>query len=146
MAAKFNRLTAIHGLLAGCVLMAMPSLVLLAAILLAPGLLCLAIETAPGRPNARAALLCASGFGTAPLWHLWQAGPSFAQALTIAATVTTLAPCWCAACAGWLAAEIVPFAIRLYIDTKSSALRTRLLDRRTELITEWNITLPDQGG
>jgi hypothetical protein len=132
-------ITAVQGLVVGAALVGAPSLFLLLAVLLAPGLLCLFAERTPGRPEARASLLAGLAFAVGPAWQLWLAGLGFGHALGLLADPATLARAWCAGGCGWLGCELAPLAIATGLELQSERRRKKLTEQRAGLIKEWNL-------
>lgn len=129
----------LQGLACGAaVTMATPSAVL-AAILLAPGIGAFILEREPGRPTARASLLCGASFAAGPVLGLWQDGTGVGGAVTAAADLSTLGSCWSAQAAGWLLAQLAPVFIRLVLDAQAVAQMARLRKERAHYEDEWGI-------
>lgn len=137
-------ISAVQGLTLGAAMVAAPSLIVLILVLLAPGLLCLFADRAPGRPVARASLLAGLAFSVVPAWHLWVSGLGFDHALALLGNLSTLAPAWCAGAAGWLASELAPPGVHALIEAQTQRRKQTLIERRKQLIEDWNLPA-DQG-
>jgi hypothetical protein len=132
-------LTAVQGLAAGAALVGAPSLFLLLAVLLAPGVLSLMADRSPGRPVSRASLLAGLALSVAPAWHLWLIGLSVDHALGLLADIGNLARAWSAGACGWLACELAPFGVAALFEIQTERRKRRLIARRAELVGEWNL-------
>jgi hypothetical protein len=139
IAAKSGKFGTLQGLAAGAVLAAAPSMALLLAVLLAPGLICLIADRAPGRPVARACLLAGFACAISPAWQLWNQGLGFDHAANLLSDVAVPAAAWCAGACAWLAAELAPLGVRLVFDLQAERRKQRLLEIRARLIKEWNL-------
>jgi hypothetical protein len=132
-------ISAVQGLALGAALVSAPSLIALILVLLAPGLLCLFADRAPGRRVARASLLAGFAFSVAPAWHLWTSGLGFDHAFALLGNISTLAPAWCAGAAGWLASELAPLGVHALIEAQTQRRKQTLIERRKQLIEDWNL-------
>jgi hypothetical protein len=149
VAAKPARGRAVPGWLLGlacgaAVTLATPSAVM-AGLLLAPGLMALVLDREPGRPAARAALMCGAAAAAVPVLGLWQSGLGVAGAVTAASDPEVLAGCWAAQAAGWLVAQLTPLLVRLGLDAAAAATAVRLRAERARYESEWGIP-PAEGG
>ena len=124
--------------LAGGALVALetPSALLL-GILLAPGLIALAVERSPGRPIARCVLLSGLAAAIMPVRALWAEPNSVAASLGLALDPSTLGLAWSAAAAGWLLCELAPFALERAMEASSRSRIARLHAKREALEAEW---------
>lgn len=120
------------------VTMATPCVVL-AGLLLAPGIGILLLEHERGRPTARVALLCGAAAAVAPLVALWQAGVGVSGALTAASDMGVLTGCWAAQGAGWLMAQLAPVLVRLVLDAHARTNMALLRAERARHEAEWDI-------
>ena len=136
-----SSITALQGLVAGATVMGAPSLFLLLAVLLAPGVLCVMSERSPGHPVARVSLLAGLAFSLAPAWQLWSAGLSLDHAFTLLADAGTLANAWCAGSFAWLVGEMAPIAVGAMIEMQTERRRRRLVEQRVALIKAWNLKI-----
>ncbi len=141
---KGSGISAVQGLALGAALVAAPALIVSILVLLAPGLLCLSADRAPGRPVARASLLAGLAFSVDPAWHLWTSGLGFDHAVALLGNISMLAPAWCAGAAGWLASELAPLGAHALIEAQTQRRKQTLIERRKQLIEEWNLPA-DQG-
>jgi hypothetical protein len=125
----------------GCgavVTLATPTAVL-AGILLAPGLLSLVFDQAPGKPTARAVMLFGLAATVQPLGTLWRTGHLIGAALGMAADPATLATAWVAQGSAWMLCELAPLIITLVMDAVSRSRAARLRVARTELEEQWGL-------
>ena len=110
---------------------------LLMVVLLAPTLVALAIEPVPGRPFARAMLLCGLAASVFPVRTLWDQGHSLQASLALAADPSTLGVAWSAAGVGWLLCEFAPVLVRVVLESASLSRAARLRAARARLEEEW---------
>lgn len=129
----------LQGLLCGAVVtLATPS-ALLAAALLAPAVLAYRLDRQPGRPIARAILVCALAGMVHPLRALWAGGHSMPLALAMLGNAWTWLPAWAAAGGGWLLAELAPLGLRAVLELLAVTRAAQLRAQRARLETEWGI-------
>jgi hypothetical protein len=133
----------LQGLTCGAVVTLTPSMALLAAVLLGPGLLALLFDREPGRPMARSVLLCGLAACIQPLHTLWS-DQTLDAALGLLGDLQTLGTAWSAAAAGWLMAELVPVGARLVLETLAHARVARLRAERTRLAETWGFERAEQ--
>lgn len=129
----------LQGLLCGAAVALATPCAVLAGLLLAPGIVALLLEREPGRPAARAALLCGAAVAAAPLVALWQAGQGVGGAITAASDPTLLGASWAAQGAGWLMAMLMPLFVRLALEAHARARMARLRAERARFEAEWGI-------
>lgn len=127
----------IHGLVGGAALiLATPTMALLAVLLL-PALLAAVVDTRAGRPSVRAVGLFGLAGACAPLAELWRSGHQMDEALALGSDLRTIALCWSAQAAGWLATQILPLIIGSVLEAKARLNIKRLEQRRAVLLEEW---------
>ncbi len=131
-----------QGLACGGMVALAPAASLLVALLLAPGLLALALDRGPGRPIARAMLLCGAAPCVAPIMRVWDKGGGEA-ALALVTDPASLCGAWGAAAAGWLALTLLPVGVKLILDARSLSQAARLRAERDRLIRDWGL---EEGG
>ncbi len=133
----------LQGLLCGAIVtLATPSAVL-AGVLLAPALLAHRLDRQPGRPTARAVLVCALAGVVHPLHRLWLGGQTMSLALTMLSDSWTCLPAWGAAASGWLLAELAPIGLRAAMELTAITRAARLRAERARLEQEWGISPED---
>lgn len=129
----------VQGLVCGAVVTLATPIAVLIALLLAPGIGAWLLEREPGRPAARATLLCGAAMAVSPVVALWQAGLGVGGAVTAASDAAVLASCWAAQGAGWLMAHLAPVLVRLALDAHALASTARLRAERARYEAEWGI-------
>ena len=139
-------LVLLQGLLIGAlVALATPS-ALLFGVLLAPGLVALALDQSPGRPIARAMLLFGLAATIAPLTFLWKSGHTLELATTQIADAQVVAAAWSAAAAGWLVAQLSPLAVRMALESAALARKRRLTTARNRCAADWGFPASHEAG
>ncbi|MBV8578560.1 MAG: hypothetical protein JOZ58_26440 [Acetobacteraceae bacterium] len=111
--------------------------VLLASILLGPGLIGLAVEGTQGRPVARTMLLSGLAASVSPMRALWDGGPSLDGTLALAFDPGTVGLAWFAAGSGWLLSQLAPIVVRVLLDSATQSRAARLRAERARLQEEW---------
>jgi hypothetical protein len=134
----------VQGLLCGVAATLVPGPALLAGLLLAPGLVSLLLDQAPGKPMARAVLLCGLAAAAPPLAALWHSGAGVGAAIALAGEPAVLGTAWLAGAGGWLLNEFAPLLLRLGMDGLAAAQAGRLKAERARLAEAWD--LGPQGG
>lgn len=134
-----NALIWIEGLLCGGLVTLLPPTALLLGVLLGPAFVALALDHQPGKPIARSAGLCALAASVTPVRTLWVAGHGMAASLTLATDINVIGTAWSAAAAGWLLAELAPFAVRAALEALSLARAARLRAARASLLEAWGL-------
>ena len=129
----------VQGLLCGVAATLAPGPALLAGLLLAPGLACLLLDQAPGKPMARAVLLCGLAAAMPPLSALWHDGAGLAPAIALAGDPAVLGTAWLAGAGGWLLNEFAPLLLRLALDALAAAHAGRLKAERARLAEAWDL-------
>ena len=112
---------------------------LLMGVLLAPGLLAVALDRAPGRPIARTLLLWGLSTTVGPLMTLWKAGHTMEAAFSLAFDPATLAWSWAAAGGGWLLTQLLPVLIRLALESAALSRKLRVRGLRARCAEEWGL-------
>jgi hypothetical protein len=132
----------LQGLLCGVLAALATPTALVLGVLLAPGLLSLVLDRAPGRPAARAMLLFGLSATVFPLMALWKAGHTMEVASVLASDPGTLALAWSAAGVGWLLVQLAPLAVRLALESIALSRRRRVRALRARCAAEWGF--PDR--
>jgi len=127
----------LQGLACGAVVTLAPATALLLAVLLGPAGLALALDRQPGRPVARAVLLCSAAACVEPVRALWAAGHTTQASLALLGDLAMVGTVWSAAAAGWLLVELAPIAARVALEAHSRARAARLRTARAKLAAEW---------
>jgi hypothetical protein len=133
----------LQGLLCGVLTALATPTALVLGVLLAPGLLALVLDRAPGRPTARAMLLFGLSATVFPLMALWKAGHTMEAASVLAGDPGTLARAWSAAGVAWLLVQLAPLAVRLALESMALSRRHRVRALRARCAAEWGF--PDRG-
>lgn len=129
----------LQGLLCGAIVTLATPTALLLGILLLPGLFALMFERTAGHPVARTMLLCGLATCVAPVRELWQEGHVLASAAALALNPQTVALAWTAQAAGWLLTELIPFVIRIGMETASLTRGKKLRAERARFEEEWGL-------
>jgi hypothetical protein len=111
----------------------------LAGILLAPSLLAVAMDQAPGRPTSRSVLLFGLAATAQPVSTLWHTGHQIGIALEMVADVTVLGTAWAAQGGAWLLCELTPLVIAAAMDVASRSRAARLRADRAILEELWGL-------
>jgi hypothetical protein len=129
----------LQGLLCGAGAVLIPGPALLIGLLLAPGLLSMLLDQAPGKPMARAVLLCGTAAAIPPLAALWHGVGGIGEAIALLGDPTVLGAAWLAGAGGWVLNEIAPLLLRVGMDAASAARASRLKAERARLAEEWDL-------
>ena len=132
-------MTWLSGLACGLLAAVAPGIVMLLLWLLMPALLALRYDPEPGRPVARTVLTCGLAFCVRPVMALWNVGYSSDAAFALLADPGVFGPPWSAAAAGWLAAQLLPIAVRVGLDAAALARAARLKAARAKLAEAWGL-------
>jgi hypothetical protein len=114
-----------------------PAASLVLAVLLVPAIVAFVLDREPGRPVARAVLLCGAPACVNPLVALWQTGADTGFALLGDAAMVGVA--WAAGAGGWLLSELLPIGIRGVLDAASVTRTARLRAERERLLQAWRL-------
>jgi hypothetical protein len=137
-------LTWLQGLLCGALATVATPTALLLGVLLAPVLVAVALDQEPGRPRARSIALFGMAASVGPLRALWTSGHTLATATTLLGNLNVVGTAWSAAAAGWLLAELMPFAARAVLEALSLARKARLEAERARLVEAWGLEGPQE--
>jgi hypothetical protein len=129
----------LSGLTCGVAAAVAPGLAIIAAGLLAPGIVALRLDKDPGRAMARTVLTCGLAGCVQPVITLWNTGQSFATAIAIISDPTTIGLAWSAAAAGWLLTQITPLGVRAALEAGALTRATRLRAARTRIAEAWGL-------
>lgn len=129
----------LQGLLCGVAAALVPGPALLIGLLLAPGLLALMLDHAPGKPLARAVLLAGLAVAIGPIASLWHGGGGIGAALGMLGDPAILGLAWLAGAAGWLASELAPLFLKIALDGASAARAAHLKSERARLLEAWDL-------
>jgi len=129
----------VEGALCGIAAALSPGTALLLVGLLAPGLVSLALDGAPGKPMARAVLLAGVTASISALRQLWLDGASLDAALNLLEDPLRLGTAWAAGATGWLISELAPIITRLLLDARSLIRAKELRAERERLEAEWSL-------
>jgi hypothetical protein len=133
-----------QGLACGMAAALMPSVALVIAVLLGPGLVAIAMDHEPGKPVARAVVLCGLAACVEPVRALWASGHGLDIGMAVIGDPRVVGTAWSAAAGAWLLAEAAPIAVRMILEAASIARATRLRAARTKLAEEWGLP-PSEG-
>lgn len=137
MPARQRSYTWLQGLLCGVAAALVPGPALLIAFLLAPGLVGLLLDLAPGKPMARAMLLLGLAASIHPFGALWASGGGIGAALDVLGRPAVLGIAWLAGAGGWLLSELAPLFLKLAMDGAAAARAARLRAERARLVDAW---------
>jgi hypothetical protein len=135
--------TWLQGLLCGVAATLVPGPALLIGLLLAPGLMCLLLDQAVGKPMARAVLLCGLAAAIPPLGALWHQGAGVGAAFALVGNPAILGAAWLAGASGWLLNELAPLLLRVAMETAATARVARLKAERTRCTDAWDLPAGD---
>ena len=127
----------VQGLLCGGLVAWLPATAILAAILLAPGLIAYFVDRSPARAVGRVVLLCGAVIVPHSLMALWHAGNAMVTSLGMASDTRRLASAWAVQAAGWLVVELAPVVARLILDAQARGRIAQLRRQRARLEDEW---------
>ncbi|MGE0224211.1 MAG: hypothetical protein AB7S57_13175 [Acetobacteraceae bacterium] len=131
-----------QGLACGALAALAPATALQLAILLLPSIVVAMLESAPGKPVARAVLLCALATCVEPVRELWNYGQGLGDAWASIANIHALALAWAASAGGWLMTQLIPLGVGFALETTASARMARLEEQRQAVIREWGLEAP----
>jgi len=121
----------------GCIALA-PGPSTLVCVLLAPAIVMLLVDRSPGRPSARAVLLCGAAASVGPSMALWRmSGANIGNSFAMLSDPAVVSPAWAACAAGWLLTQILPIGIRVVLEASSLSRAARLRAERARLAEEW---------
>ena len=129
----------LSGLACGVLAAVVPGIAIVAAGLLAPGLVALRLDRDPGRPLARTVLTCGLAGCVHPVITLWNTGQSFATAIAIVTDPAIVGIAWSAAAAGWLLTQIAPLMVRVALEAVALGRSTRLRAERARIAEAWGL-------
>ncbi len=139
VAAPRRSLVWLQGLACGALATLATPLAALLAVLLLPGFLVLLIDRVPGKPVARAMLLCGAAASVAPARQLWDHGLSMDNSLDLIANMLVVSGAWAAAAAGWLLAELAPVVVLLVLEATTRRRLAELRGARARLAADWGL-------
>ena len=129
----------IEGLLCGVFAAMVPTVALLFAVLLGPALGALAFDRQQGKPIARSVLLCSLAASIQPVRTLWGAGNGLGASMALVSDLNVVGTAWAAAAAGWLLAELAPFAARAALEAAALSHAAKLRAARARLVEDWGM-------
>ena len=112
---------------------------LVAGVLLAPTVLAMALDRAPGKPTARPLLLLGLAASVRPLATLWTTGHRMDVAMDVLGDSAILATAWVAQAIAWLAAELAPLFVVLAMEAAAAARAARLRAARRHYEEQWDV-------
>jgi hypothetical protein len=127
----------LQGLACGAALSIATAPVILAGVLLAPGLLVHATEKTPGKPVGESMLLLGLATVFMPIRILWENGHSLQACIDLLSDPARIGVSWLAAGAGWLMTELTQILGREYYEVAAKRRIASLRRERTELEEEW---------
>lgn len=129
----------LQGLLSGVAAALFPGPALLAAFLLAPGLIALALDRSASKPAARAILLLGAAATIPPLVRLWHLGATLDGALTLLGDPALAGTAWLLGACGWLLDQFAPLLVHYALDAAATARVARLNGERARLVEAWDL-------
>jgi hypothetical protein len=129
----------LQGLGCGLLLTLATPTALVAGVLLAPTVLALALDRAPGKPTARPLLLLGLAASVRPLATLWTTGHRMDVAMDVLGDSAILATAWVAQAIAWLAAELAPLFVVLAMEAAAAARAARLRAARRHYEEQWDV-------
>jgi hypothetical protein len=135
--AKGGSMLWLEGLVCGAVLAFAPATAVLLMVLLAPALLCLAVDTEPGRGMTRAVTLACVAGSMGPAWHLWMAQDRLEEAVDLIWDPMTLLLAWGGGACAWAMCQVFP-AVLQGVWNMREAVRGRAIEAEIKrLRDEW---------
>jgi hypothetical protein len=131
----------LQGLICGALITLAPSLAMLLAFLLAPGLVATLIDHSPGRTVSRGVMLFGLAASVGPAKTLWEGGLATPLAVQLMTDPLNFGTAWAAAAAGWMVAEVAPIVIEMALTSARKLRATRLEETRAKFAQEWGIEL-----
>jgi hypothetical protein len=129
----------IQGLACGALLtFAFPG-VLLLGVLMAPSLVCLLIDRAPGHGLARAVGLACAAAALGPAWHLLLAGDTMATAAASLLDPLVLGLAWGAGASAWALCQVLPVVLKAVSDMRESARARAIEAEMASCRAEWDL-------
>ncbi len=130
----------LQGLACGTCVALAPGPSMLVGVLLAPAIAMLMVDRTPGRPAARAVLLCGAAASVGPLTMLWRmGGANTGNSLAMLSDPAVFSGPWAACAAGWLLTQMLPIGIRVVLEATSLSRAARLRAERERLAAEWGL-------
>lgn len=129
----------LSGLACGVAAAVAPGTAVVVSGLLAPGLLALKFDQAPGRPIARTMLTSGLAGCVQPVLTLWNAGHTVDAALALLTDPLVITVAWAAAAAGWLMTQLAPLAVRAALEAGSLTRAARLRQSRAKIAEAWGL-------
>ncbi len=127
------------GLLSGAMVALATPYALVVAAFLAPAIILLAIDSAPGKPVGWPIATIGAATLVKPLSALWMGGHGMAQAMEIVGDARGLALAWGLQGIGWLVIELAPTVIRVGLEGAAQAKAARLRHMRRRIEEEWGV-------
>lgn len=134
---KGRSLVWMQGLACGACAAVAPAACGMLGILLGPAIVALLLDRIPGKPIARAMLLCGAAACVGPLMTVWRTGS--ATAMSLAGDFSVCGPAWAACAAGWILSQILPIAIRGVLEASSLSRTAKLRAERERLLNVWGL-------
>lgn len=130
----------LQGLACGAAVAVAPAASCLLAALLAPAIAALLFDRAPGRPIARAILLCGSAPCVWPMLSFWEMGDhAMSAGFALLSDPRVLGMAWSAGGAGWLLSLVLPLGVRGILEAASLTRTALLRAERERLVREWGL-------
>jgi hypothetical protein len=132
----------LQGLACGAALSIATAPAILAAVLLAPGLLVYATEKTPGKPVGESMLLLGLATSFMPIRILWENGHSLEACIDLLSDPSRIGVSWLAAGGAWLMTELTQIVGREFYEVAAKRRIAALQRERTELEEEWGSLEP----
>jgi hypothetical protein len=125
------------GLVCGAGAAVAPATCAVLAVLLAPAIVMVLVDREPGRPAARAILLCGSAACVGPLITTWRMGGD--STWTLLSDSTVIGCAWAACALGWLLSQVLPVALRIAFSANTATRSALLRAERERLTKAWRL-------
>jgi hypothetical protein len=132
----------LQGLACGAALSIATAPAILAAVLLAPGLLVYATEKTPGKPVGESMLLLGLATSFMPIRILWENGHSLEACIDLLSDPSRIGVSWLGAGGAWLMTELTQIVGREFYEVAAKRRIAALQRERTELEEEWGSLEP----
>jgi hypothetical protein len=127
------------GLSGGCMIALAPDIAMPLVVLMLPGLVALLIDSRPGLTLARAMLLFQAAACADPVADAWFRCAGIHGCLDYLSAPLTVARAWTAGAAAFVLAQVMPIVLKIVEDYRLRDKRSRLEERRKELVADWGL-------
>jgi hypothetical protein len=129
----------LQGLICGALITLAPSLAMLLAFLLAPGLIATVLDRSPGRTVSRGVFLFGLAASVSPAKTLWEGGLAMPLSVQLMTDPIIFGTAWAAAAAGWMVAEVAPIIVEIALTSARKLRAAKLEETRVKFSEEWGL-------